>query len=94
LSLRVQRAEGDTPQGGGGGEEITLRYEVARLKRENNLLHEELRLLKRVEGLTKLPPPPERKTPSPKRRREKKRERERRERRQKISSSSSDQMIH
>jgi hypothetical protein len=67
LSLRAQRAERDTPQGDGGGEEVTLRYEVSRLKRENDLLKEELRLLKeRVEGLSKLPPTPERKTPSPK----------------------------
>jgi len=38
---------------------VTLWYEVARLKRENGLLHEELRLLKeRVERLTKPPPTP------------------------------------
>jgi hypothetical protein len=64
LCLRVQRAEGDTKRipknfpSKRGNNKFVFRYEVSRLRQENERLGEEIRLLKdRMEWMCKTPPP-------------------------------------
>jgi hypothetical protein len=78
VSLRAQRAEGDTSQDG-GDKNSALRYEVSRLKRRNEVLGEEVRFLKK-RGYLRFFHPPRKGLLSPLRRRaERERERRRRE---------------